>query len=52
MKLLTNNECYKRKFKFFSYLEEQHHNHHIDKQSNQRAQEEDFHIWGNEPNVT
>jgi hypothetical protein len=39
-------------YEIFVYLEEQHRNHHIDKRSNQRAQEEDFHIWGNEPTAT
>ena len=31
------------------YLEEPHRNHHIDKQSNRRAREGDFHTWGTAP---
>ena len=34
------------------YLEERHHSHHIDRQSNQRVREEDFDTLGNAPIAT
>lgn len=34
------------------YLEERHHSHHIDRQSNQRVREEDFDTLGNAPITT